>query len=101
MMTYTAIDGHVIESSPLGPVYYSCDAVGYPDEVVDSFETTYADTVIGIQQIKINRVVVAEFMTLTITESTDEELLAYIAEVEKEPVVEEPVVEEIPTIEQQ
>ncbi len=92
-MTYTAIDGHVIESSSAGPVTYNCPAIGYPNEILYSVETTYAATEIGIQQIQISRVVDNEMMEIIITESTDAELLAYIAEVNApiEPVVEEPI----------
>lgn len=82
MMTYVAPDGHIIESSSSGPVVYSCPVSGMVEGVFDSLETEGADTPIGIQQIKINRVITSTLITITITESTDAELLAYKEEVD-------------------
>jgi hypothetical protein len=79
MMTYTAPDGHVIESQPYPQeVTYSCPCEGIVDGVYFSMETTGAATPIGIQQIRINRVVNNNNMTLTIRESSEQELQDYI-----------------------
>jgi hypothetical protein len=56
MMKYTAIDGHVIES-------------------------TSATTPIGIQQIQITRTVEGNIMTIVIRESSEQELIDYINQV--------------------
>ena len=75
-MKYTAPDGHIIESSPLNPVTYSCNVVGV-EGTFESYETTAANDSIGIQQIKIVRVITAQGTSITITESTADELIAY------------------------
>lgn len=76
-MIYKAIDGTLIESSPNGPVTYTCDAGDYPEGIYESLETTGAATSIGIKQIKIVRAVENGQMTITITESTEQELIDY------------------------
>lgn len=79
MMTYTAPDGHIIESLPYPQsVQYSCTCSGISDGIYDSMETTSADTQIGIQQIRIQREVLNNFMTINITMSSDQELIDYI-----------------------
>ena len=79
MMTYTAPDGHIIESLPYPQsVQYSCTCSEISDGTYDSMETTSADTQIGIQQIRIKREVLNNFMTITITMSSDQELIDYI-----------------------
>lgn len=75
-MKYTAPDGHIIVSSPLNPVTYSCN-VGGVEGTFESFETSSANDSIGIQQIKIVRVVTENGTSITITESTADELIAY------------------------
>ena len=76
-MIYKAIDGTLIESSPNGPVTYTCASNDYSEGIYESYETMGAATSIGIQQIKIVRTVVNGQMTITITESTEQELIDY------------------------
>jgi hypothetical protein len=78
-MKYTAPDAHIIESLPSPtPVNYECDCQDIIDGVYYSIETTGAPSEIGIQQIKIKRIVDNNFMKITVIMSTDEELLTYI-----------------------
>jgi hypothetical protein len=78
MMTYTAPDGHIIKSLPYPEVVtYSCPCEGIVDGIYYSMETTGAATEIGIQQIKIKRLVKNNTMNLTIIMSSDEELIEY------------------------
>ena len=78
MMTYTAPDGHVIDSLPYPQVVtYSCPCEGIGDGIYYSMETTGAATEIGIQQIKIKRTVDNNHMTIEIVMSSDEELIEY------------------------
>ena len=77
-MTYTAPDGHIIESLPYPKIVnYSCKCSGIVDGIYYSMETTGAATEIGIQQIKIKRFVEKNIMNLTITMSSDAELIEY------------------------
>ena len=76
-MKYTAPDGFVIESKENEVVTYTCSC-DMPDGVYESFETTGANTPIGIQQIKVKRSVSNNQMVITITMSNDQELLDYI-----------------------
>ena len=79
MMTYTAPDGHVINSEPYpNVVEYSCACSGISDGIYESVETTSADTEIGIQQINIKREVNSNLMTITIVMSSDQQLIDYI-----------------------
>lgn len=79
MMTYTAPDGHIIESEPNPAIVtYECACSEIVDGVYNSVETTGAATEIGIQQIKIKRVVDDNWMKITIQMSSDEELIEYI-----------------------
>jgi len=79
MMTYTAPDGHVINSEPYpNVVEYSCPCSGISDGIYESIETTSADTEIGIQQINIKREVNSNLMTITIVMSSDQQLIDYI-----------------------
>ena len=81
MMTYTAPDGHIIESKPNPAIVtYECDCSEIVDGVYTSMETTGADTEIGIQQIKIKRTVNNNNMTIEIQMSSDAELIEYINE---------------------
>lgn len=75
-MKYIAEDKTVLESIPNKEVNYSC-ASNSPDGIYESTETQGAGTEIGIKQIKIKREINDGICTYTITESTDEELLAY------------------------
>jgi hypothetical protein len=78
MMTYTAPDGHIIESLPYPEeVKYTSVCEGIVDGIYYSMETTGAATEIGIQQIKIKRFVENNMMNLTIIMSSDEELIEY------------------------
>lgn len=77
MMTYTALDGHIIKSKS-SPTTYTCACEDMHDGTYESFETTFASTAIGIQQIKIVRTVTNNMMTITITQSTNQELTEYI-----------------------
>lgn len=78
-MTYTAPDGHIMEGLPYPEtVQYKCTCSGITDGIYESIETTSADTSIGIQQIKIKREVLNNFMTITIMMSSDQELIDYI-----------------------
>jgi hypothetical protein len=89
-MNYIAPDGHVIVSDPNGPVSYDCPQTGMIEGVFESVETTYCNNQFGIQQIHITRVVDVDSVLITIRESTDAELQAYIdsiIRVEPEPVV--------------
>lgn len=78
MMTYTAPNGHIIESKEWPNIAtYTCPCEGIVDGTYESIETTGAATEIGIQQIKIKRIVENNVMTITITMSTDAELIEY------------------------
>jgi|LakMenEpi03Aug12_release.lakeMendotaPanAssembly.Ray.scaffolds.fasta_scaffold1118782_1 hypothetical protein len=78
MMTYTAPDGHVIESLPYPQIVtYNCPCSEIVDGIYYSMETTGAATEIGIQQIKIKRTVDNNNMTIEIVMSSDEELIEY------------------------
>ena len=79
MMKYTAPDGHVIESKPYPEIVnYNCPCEGIVDGVYTSLETTGAATEIGIQQIKIKRIVDNNNMSIQIQMSSDAELIEYI-----------------------
>jgi len=79
MMTYTAPDGHIIESLPYPEcVQYICTHSEISNGTYESIETTSADTPIGIQQIRIKREILNNFMTITIRMSSDQELIDYI-----------------------
>jgi hypothetical protein len=78
-MKYTAPDGHIIESLPNPQIVkYECDCLEITDGIYTSVETTGADTIIGIQQIKVKRSVNNNFMKIEIQMSSDAELLQYI-----------------------
>ncbi len=79
MMTYSAPDGHIIESLPYPQeVTYSCECFGYDDGIYNSCEGKGAATEIGLQAIKIKRTVVENFMTIEIVEFSEQELIDYI-----------------------
>jgi hypothetical protein len=78
MMTYTAPDGHIIESLPYPKIAtYSCKCSEIVDGIYYSIETTGAATEIGIQQINIKRIVDNNNMDIEIVMSSDEELIEY------------------------
>jgi hypothetical protein len=77
-MTYTAPDGHIIESLPYPQIVtYSCPCSEIVDGIYYSIETTGAATEIGIQQINIKRSVDNNYMDIEIIMSSDEELIEY------------------------
>ena len=79
MMTYTAPDGHIIESLPNPEIVtYECACSEIGDGIYYSIETTGAATEIGIQQIKIKRSVDDNWMKIEIQMSSDAELIEYI-----------------------
>jgi len=79
MMTYTAPDGHIINSLPNPQIVnYECACSEIVDGVYTSLETTGAATEIGIQQIKIKRIVDDNWMKIEVQMSSDAELLQYI-----------------------
>jgi len=75
-MEYKANDGTILVSKANEEVKHTCN-VSIADGIYESFETTSAGTEIGIQQIKIKRVVNNGSCEYTITESTNEELISY------------------------
>lgn len=78
MMTYTAPNGHIIESLPYPKVVvYDCKCSEIVDGIYYSIETTGAPTEIGIQQINIKRIVDNNNITIEIVMSSDEELIEY------------------------
>lgn len=77
-MNYKAPDGYIITSDPNGPVTYTLPCDWMSEGTYESLETTSATTAIGIKQIKIHRVVENGMLTITVTESTDQELQDYI-----------------------
>lgn len=80
MMTYTAPDGHIIESLPYPQeVIYSCPCSydNYSDGVYESYEVKGAATEIGIQGIHITRTVDNSQMTIKLIEFSEEELIEY------------------------
>jgi hypothetical protein len=82
-MTYPAPDGYLMESSPTQTVVYECETT-YPDGVFESLETQEANTPIGIQQIQVLRIVLNGMMTISIKESSDEELQEYIDSIQRQ-----------------
>jgi hypothetical protein len=74
-MKYPAPDGHIIESSPNGPVTYTCP-VDWSDGQYVSYESTMS--VNGLKQIHILRSVDQGICTFTITEMTAQEIQEYI-----------------------
>lgn len=78
-MTYTAPDGHIIESKSYPEeVTYTCDCQDITDGRYFSIETTGSASIIGIQQIQITRIVDNNKMRLIIRESSEQELIDYI-----------------------
>jgi hypothetical protein len=83
-MTYTAPDGHVMVINSTENVVYDCPQSGMIEGVFDSLETTYANNIFGIQQIRINRIVDHDSILITIRQSTDLELQEYIDSIVRE-----------------
>ena len=83
-MNYKAPDGHIMVSSPDGPVSYTCSQTGMTEGIFHTVETNASSAnLVGIEQIKILRHIDATSITITITESTLDELLAYQQEVDQ------------------
>lgn len=84
-MKYTAPDGHVMISSPNGPVSYQCANTNSSAEgTYESVETKSASNQFGIQQIHVTRVITEDTIDITIRESTDAELQAYLDSIIRE-----------------
>jgi hypothetical protein len=81
-MNYTTLDGTILESSSISPVIYTQPVIDYNDDIYVSYETGHGDGF--IQQIKVVREVINGIMTITITEQTQEEIDAYMKQIEKE-----------------
>ena len=78
MMTYTAPDGHIIESEPYPQtVTYSCQCTNYDDGLYYNYEIKGAASPIGIQGIHINRAVENNLMLINIKEFSQQELVDY------------------------
>jgi hypothetical protein len=76
-MKYPAPDGHIIESSPLQPVTYSCSVPNdLPNGTFFSYETT-SKSDNSLQQIKIVRVIEDNIINITVTEQTPQEIEQY------------------------
>lgn len=81
MMTYTAPDGHIIESLPypLEVIYSSdCSPENYSDGIYKSDEIKGSTSQIGIQGIHITRAVDYDKMEITLVEFSEQELIDYI-----------------------
>ena len=79
MMTYTAPNGHIIESLPYPQkVNYSCECQEIVDGIYKSDEIKGAATEIGIQGIHITRKVDNGNMTISLVEFSEQELIDYI-----------------------
>jgi hypothetical protein len=82
-MIYTAPDGHVMQSNSNAPVEYTCAFSGGILGTFESLETQAANNVYGIEQIKIIREISQDSITITVTESTEQELQDYINSVDR------------------
>ena len=83
-MNYTAPDGHIMTSSPTEPVVYTCQNIGLPLGTYNSVETQSSDNSFGIEQIKVTRHITPTEITITIVQSTDAELQAYLDSIIRE-----------------
>lgn len=80
-MTYTAPDGHIIESKPYPQeAIYACECstIYYSDGIYYSDEIKGAATEIGIQGIHITRTIDNGNMIIKIIEFSEQELIEYI-----------------------
>ena len=76
-MQYPAPDGTIMESSPLGPVTYTCsDPSNWSDGTYESLETS-SNVDNSLQQLRIVRVVSNGQVEITITERTQQEIQDY------------------------
>ena len=76
-MEYPAPDGTIMESSPLGPVTYTCnDPINWSDGTYESLETS-SNVDNSLQQLRIVRVVSNGQVEITITERTQQEIQDY------------------------
>ena len=83
-MKYKALDGTLIDSNPNQKVTYTLTVEGHAQGVFESYETQSSSTPVGIEQIKIVRTVVGNQMTIEITESTEQELIDYIDQIQNQ-----------------
>ena len=81
-MKYKTLDGTLIDSNPNQTVTYTLSVDNHAQGVFESYETQSSPTQIGIQQIKIIRTVIDNQMTIEITESTEQELIDYINQIQ-------------------
>jgi hypothetical protein len=76
-MKYPAPDGHIIESSPLQSVTYSCYVpIDLPNGTFVSYETT-SKSDNSLQQIKVVRIIEDNLVHITVTEQTQQEIEQY------------------------
>jgi len=81
-MNYKAPDGHIMVSSPNHPVTYTCPQTNLIEGIFHSVETkATGSNPAGIEQINITRIVDSTTITITITESTLDELFTYQQEI--------------------
>ena len=81
-MQYPAPDGTIIESSPNGPVIYTClSPSNWTIGTYESLETSSG--ISNIEQIKIIRVINNGTVTITITERTQQEIEEYFQNLEQ------------------
>ena len=77
-MIYPAPDGHLINSSPDGPVTYTCPSPdSWPQGTYESFETSSKPDN-SLEQIKIVRTVNNGEVQITVTERTPQEIQDYL-----------------------
>lgn len=78
MMTYTAPDGHIMESVPLPNevTYISvCSNADFGNGYYYSYETMGSDNELGVEGIHVNRTVENEVMTIVVKEFSEQELI--------------------------
>jgi hypothetical protein len=94
-MNYTAPDGHIMTSSPTEPVVYTCQNIGLPLGNYNSVETQSSDNSFGIEQIKVTRHITPTEITITIVQSTDAELQAYIDSIVRNDEISQTTIDDI------
>jgi len=83
-MKYKALDGTLIDSNPNQTATYTLTVEDHPQGVFESYETQSSSIPVGIEQIKIVRTVVGNQMTIQITESSEQELIDYINQIQNQ-----------------
>jgi outer membrane lipoprotein-sorting protein len=76
-MKYIAPDGHIMVSNGQEVVTYTCNQTGMVEGIFHSLETKSSGNAVGIEQLQITRVIDETSITISIKESTLEELIAY------------------------